>query len=212
MNKMNVQPRPLTLSPASASTLEPAHWLIVLVPSVEADLSAATRRVWELADAGGKRVRLIGLYESTAQELSLRRQMAGMSGMMVSAGIFTETEAIRGRNWIDAVRSRWQTGDLVVCFGEQRVGSLNRSLSDVIQSSLDVPVYVLSNTYLQKNVRPNWWAQIFAWSGFMAIIPGFFLVQVRIHQITEGGVRLALVLTSICLEIWMIWVWNKLFS
>src|SRR5688572_9187174 len=101
MNKLNAQPTPLTLSPASPSTLGPAHWLIVLVPNVEADLVPATRRVWELANAGGKRVRFIGLYENAAQELSLRRQMADMSAMMGSAGIYTETEVVAGSNWIE---------------------------------------------------------------------------------------------------------------
>jgi hypothetical protein len=212
MNKIDSQSASPTLSMTSTSTLESARWLIVLVPNVEVDLTPATRRVWELANAGGKRVRLIGLYENTMQELSLRRQMAGMSGMMGSAGIYTETEAISGRNWIEAVRSRWQAGDLVVCFGEQRVGSLKRSLSQVLQSSLDVPIYVLSGTYLQKGLRSSLWTHLFAWTGFMTILPGFFLIQVRIHQITDGWVRLALVLTSICLEIWMLWVWNRLFS
>jgi hypothetical protein len=208
MKELNTQGS-LTLSSAD---LQPARWLLVLVPSVEADLTAATRHVSELANAGGKRVRLIGLYENTAQELSLRRQMARMSGMMGGAGLYIETEAVPGRNWVEVVRSRWHAGDLVVCFAEQHIGMLNRSLSQVLESTLQVPIYILSKTYLQEGMRFNWWTQILAWSGFMAIIPGFFLIQVRIHQFTEGWVRLAMVLTSICLELWMIWVWNRLFS
>jgi hypothetical protein len=199
----------LTLSPA---TLEPSRWLLVLVPSVDVDLTAAMQRVSELANAGGKRVRLIGLYENTAQELSLRRQMARMSGMMGGAGVYVETETVRGKNWIEVVQSRWHAGDMVVCFAEQHTGVLNRSLSQVLEARLQVPVYVLSKAYLEKGTRFDWWTQIFAWSGFMAIIPGFFLIQVRIHQLTEGWVRLLMVLTSICLELWMIWVWNRLFS
>jgi hypothetical protein len=210
MNKLDAGTTALNVS--ALAKLETAHWLIVLVPSVDVDLTAATRRISELANAGGKRVRLMGLYENTAQELSLRRQMARMSGMMGGAGVYVETETVHGKNWIEAVRSRWYAGDMVVCFAEQHIGVLNRSLSQVLEATLQVPIYVLSKAYLQKGVRFNWWTQIIAWSGFITIIPGFFLIQVRIHQLTDGWVRLAMVLTSICLELWMIWVWNRLLS
>jgi hypothetical protein len=191
---------------------EAADWLIVLVPHTEADLSAATRRVWELANAGSSRVRFIGLYENAIQELTLRRQLAGMSAMLGSTGIYTETETLSGNDWAEVVRTRWHAGDLIVCFAEQRVGPLKRSLSSLLQSSLDVPIYILSDIHLQNDVHSNWWAGIFAWGGFIAILAGFFLLQVRIHHLVAGWGRPALVLISICLELWMVWVWNKLFS
>jgi hypothetical protein len=212
MNKLDSQPASPTLSTISPSTPGPAGWLIVLLPSVEADLTTATHRVAELANAGGKRVRFIGLYESAAQELRLRRQMAGMSGMMVNAGIYTETEAISGKNWVEAVRSYSQAGDMVVCFAQQQVGPFRRSLSDVLQASLDVPVYILSEPHFQKNERFNWPTQLLAWAGFLAIIGGFLLLQVRMHPLTDGWVRTALVLISVTLEFWMIWAWNSLFG
>jgi hypothetical protein len=206
----------VTVSPdfssVTAQPLKPADWLIVLVPHTEADLSAAICRIWELANAGGNRIRLIGVHENAIQEPTLRRQLAGMSAMLGSGGIYTETEILAGHDWVDIVRTHSQAGDLVVCFAEQRVGPLNRSLSSVLQSSLDVPVYILSGTYLQNNVRSNWWAELVAWSGFIAILAGFFLVQVRIHHLIAGWARPILILISVYLELWMIWVWNKLFS
>lgn len=209
MNKLDSISTSLTLSTLNP---EPANWLIVLVPGIEADLTAATQHIWELANAGSRRIRLIGLYENSVQELILRRQLAGMSAMVSSAGIYTETETISGNNWIEVVHTCAHDGDLIVCFAEQRVGPLKRSLSSILQSSLDVPIYILSSTYLQGNVRFNWWSQIFAWGGFIAILAGFFLLQIRIHNLMGGWGRSVLVLISVCLELWMVWVWNKLFS
>jgi hypothetical protein len=206
----------VTVSPdfssLTAQTPEPADWLIVLVPHTEADLSTAMRRVWELANAGSSRVRIIGLYENAIQELTLRRQLAGMSAMLGSSGIYTETEILPGHDWVDAVRTHSQAGDLVVCFAEQRVGPLKRSLSATLQSNLNLPVYILSGTYLQEDMRSSWWKPIFAWIGFLGTLAGFFLLQVRIHHLISGWGRPVLVLISVCLELWVIWVWNELFS
>jgi hypothetical protein len=208
MNKLDSISPSVTLSTLSP---EPANWLIVLVPGVEADLTTATQRIWELANTGSRRIRFIGLYENTSQELSLRRQLANMSAMVNNTGIYTETEIISGNDWAEIVRARSHAGDLIVCFAEQRVGPLKRSLSALLQSSLDVPIYILSSTYLQNDVRFNWWTQIFAWAGFIAILAGFFLVQVRLHHLVEGWIRSTFVLISVSLELWMIWVWNELF-
>jgi hypothetical protein len=197
--------------PLTAQNLEPAHWLIVLVPHTESDLSAAMRRIWELANAGSSRVRLIGLYENAIQELMLRRQLAGMSAMLGGSGIYTETKTLPGHNWVEVVRTHSQTGDLVVCFAEQRVGPRKRSLSSILQASLDLPVYILSGTHLQQDLRSNWWKPIFAWIGFLGTLAGFLLIQVRIHHLISGWGRPVLILISVCLELWIIWVWNELF-
>lgn len=209
MNKIDSISTSVTLSTLS---LEPANWLIVLVPGIEADLTTATQRIWELANAGNRRIRFIGLYENSVQELILRRQLAGMSAMVSNSGIYAETETISGNDWTEVVRTRAHGGDLIVCFSEQRVGPLKRSLSSILQASLDIPIYILSSTYLQKDVRFNWLAPIVAWGGFIAILVGFFLVQIRIHHLMAGWGRSTIVLMSVCLELWMVWVWNELVS
>jgi hypothetical protein len=191
---------------------KPGGRLIVLVPSPEADLSIATHRIWELSSAGSGCVLLLGLYENPAQELSLRRQLAGMSAILGSAGIYTEIETEFGNDWTAAVRSRVQTGEMVVCFAEHRIGRMNRSLSQILQANLNVPLYILSGPNFQEASRSDRWSLIFAWAGFIAIIVGFFLVQIRLHQLTSGSIRTLLVLVSVGLEFWMISVWNGLFK
>ena len=176
MNKLDSKPRSLILSSASQSDsstrshrpnvlsggqrLEPARRLIVLVPYLEADLTPAARRIWELANVMGACVQLIGLYTDASQEPSLRRGLVTMSAMVNDGKVSAEAEIIFGKDWVEAVKSRWQPGDLVVCFSEQRVGLLRKPLSQILQTDLDVPLFIFSRLYPQNDSRSNWATQI----------------------------------------------------
>ncbi len=210
MNKLESQPTSLTLSPASLPAPEPASWLIVLVSYFEADLTLAARRICELANAGDKRIRFIGLYEDAAQELTLRRQLAHLSALVSTARIYTETESIFREDPVEVIRSRFQDGDMVVCFAASRTG--RSSLGDVLSAELNLPVYILSNPAPQKLIGSYWLTQMTAWGGSVAIIAGFFLLQVRIDQMKPDAFHLIVLLASVGLEFWMIRVWNILFK
>jgi len=210
MNKLNYEHQPLTLPFASPSDLGPARRLIVLVPCIEADLTSVTHRVWELASATGAHVKLLSLCNDLTQEFSLRRLLITMSAIVNYGNVSAETEVIFGRDWVDAVKSRCQAGDMVVCLGGQRVGLSHNLLSQILQSNLDVPLYILSGLYPQTDSRTNWWTQAAAWIGFIAIIMSFFLLQVKIHQFANDW-TIVLELLSTAVEFWLIWVWNNLF-
>ena len=135
-----------------------------------------------------------------------------MAAMLSNAGIYTETEIASGNDWAKIVRSRSHVGDMVACFANHRVGLLNLSLSNILQTQLDLPIYILSSSYLRKETRLNWRAQLLAWAGFIAVPLGFFLLQIRIDKLTSGWVQLTLLIASVALELWMIWVWNSLFG
>jgi len=225
MNKLDTKHPSLTLS----STTQPAPWtrshrpdvrsgeprpqparrLIVLVPFLESDLSAVTRRVWELANATGARVQFLGLYSDAIQELSLRRQLANMSAMVNDGKVSAEAEVILGNDWVEILKPRWQIGDLVVCFAEQRVGLLRKPLSQVLLSDLNVPLFILSDLY--HDPHSNWPKQIAAWMGSIAIIVGFFVLQLKIDHLAKDW-TIVLQLLSVLVEFWMIWVWNSLFG
>jgi hypothetical protein len=212
MNKIDSLSTSVTLPTSPASDLEPASWLIVIIPSIEADLSAATRRVWELASEGSKRVRFIGLYENATQELILRRQLTGISAMINSAGIYTETEYIFGSDWVAAIVSHSQAGDMVACLANHRIERSNRTLSEMLQANINLPIYILSSSYIRKGANPNWKSMILFWSFSIATLSGFFLLQARINQVTSGGLETAFMLTSAALTLFILWVWNNLFS
>jgi len=211
MNKLDLSTS-VTLSAPDTPDLEPAGWLLVIIPSIEADLSAATRRIWELANEGGKRVRFLGLYENTIQELVLRRQLSGISAMIQGSGIHTETEYIFGSDWVEAVYSHSHAGDIVACLANHRSGRLNRSVGDILQENIDLPIYILSSSYIRTGANLNWRSQLLFWSFSIGTIVGFLVLQARINRVTSGGLETILMLTSATLMLCTLWIWNNLFS
>jgi hypothetical protein len=201
----------LTLTSASSTDLEPARRFIVLVPALEADLTMVSRRIWELANAAEAHVQFIGLYNDTKQEPSLRRDLVTMSAMVNLGKVSAEAEVIFGRDWVHAVRSRWREGDMVVCFEEQRVGLSHKPLSQILQSDLNVPLFILSGLYPKSFTRPTWPSLAAAWLGSIAILLGFFLLQVQISN-SANDWSTALQLLSVIVETWLIWAWNSLFG
>ena len=211
MTQIDTIPPSLTPEPASHSGLETTRRLIVLVPDMESDYIPAISRIWELANAQHASVLLLSLYKDTRQELSLRRGLITMCAMVQAGGLRAEVNVERGTNWVDVVKRHYQTGDLIVCFAEQRAGLLHKPLSQILQSNLQIPVYILSGLYLPKP-KSKWLSQVMAWTGFLGILAGFFLLQIKIDQLSEGGMQNILLILSIIPEFWLILVWNSLFG
>ena len=203
----------LSIRPSVAERrLEPDHRLIVLVSSLEADLTEVTRRVWELANTTGAYVQFIGLYSDTAQEPRLRRELVTMSAMVKDGRISSEAVVIFGKDWVSAVKARFQPGDMVVCFSEQRAGLSHTPLSRILQSNLEVPIYILSGLYPRNDSSSKWLIRIAGWMGSIAIIIGFFALQVRIDHLGKDWTHIVLLLLSIPFEAGLIWAWNSLFE
>ena len=212
MNKRDYKHQPVSLAFASPLDFEPACRLIVLVPCLEADLTPIMRRVWELANVTGAHVQILGLCQDEALEPSLRRRLITMSAIVNYGNVSAESEVAFGNNWVTAVKSRFQAGDVVVCLAEQRAGLLQRPLSQILQSDLKVPLYVPSGLYPLSDTRSNWPAQAVAWLGSLVIIIGFFVVQARIDLRAQDWTQTILMLLSIAVEVWLVWVWNSLFE
>ena len=212
MTKLDSSPLALTLSPASLSRPEPARRLIVLIPDVESDYTPAIRRVWELANASGGRVQFLGLCRDAAEEPSLRRGLVTMSALVGDGRVSAEARVVFGTDWVKAIKSNWQAGDVVVCFSEQRRGLLHRPLSQILESDLDAPVYVLSGIHPPERFGSNWLNRTIAWSGSIGIILGFFWLQIKIDQLAKDWAHSTLLVLSIPIEIGLILVWNSLFS
>jgi hypothetical protein len=212
MNKIDKNLLALAESPASFPDLQPARRLLVLVPSIEADLTTISRRVWELADAIGVQVLFLGLYSDPLREPSLRRELVTMSAMVQDGKVSTNAEVIFGKDWVDVVKMHSQPGDMVVCLAEQRIGLSRKPLSQILQSELQLPVYILFDLYSQNHSRSDWLTQIIAWTGSAAVIFVFFLLQVRIDHLAKDWAHILLLLFTIPAEVLIIWGWNSLFE
>jgi hypothetical protein len=185
---------------------------MVLVPSLEMESAAVARRVWELANATGSQVLFLGLCSEASQEPRIRRELVTLSAMVKDDRVFAEVVVLFGKDWADVVRTLFQAGDTVVCFAGQSAGSLRKPLSQILQSNLNIPVYVLSGLYPLKEPRPGWPSQIAAWGGSLAIIASFFMLQAGIGDLTKNWINTALLLLSIPIETWAILFWNSLFE
>ena len=210
MNKLDLRPTSLTFATHPDADLETIRRLIVLVPK-DMDYSSATRRIWELANATGMNVQLLGICRDATEEPGLRRTLISMTSLLQDGRIVVEAHVEPGISWVDAVKSHWQTGDMIVCCAEQRAGLLHRPLSQVLQSDLNAPLYILSGLHPQIDSRSNWLARAAAWMGSIAIIAGFFVLQTRISLLTDWT-QTILMLLSTAVEVWAIWIWNGLFD
>jgi hypothetical protein len=204
----------MTTSHVSLLGSKPAHRLIVLVPDMESDYIPAIRKIWELANSQHARIQFLGLCKNTAKEPGLHRQLITMSALSALVGgdeVSTEAKVEIGMSWVDVVKRNSQTGDMIVCFEEQRAGLLRRPLSRILEASLNFPVYILSGFYPQKS-KSNNLSQVMVWSGSIGIVICFAILQVKIVQLPKDWFQNVLFIFSIIPEFWLILVWNNLFD
>lgn len=189
--------------------LDPVQNLVVLVP-LDSDYSAATSQIWELANATGMRVLLLGLCKNEAEEPGLRRGLTTMSAMIRIGRVFTDVKIEIGMNWEDAVRLNYQPGDMIVCFAERGAGLHPRPLRSILESKLHAPVHILSSLSPQRSTS-SWLGECIVWSGFMVLVIAFGILQIRIVQLPNDWFQNVLFILSTILEFWLIVVWNGLF-
>ncbi len=209
MTKIETIPSSLTSAPAVLSELELDQRLIVLVPDPQADTLPMLHRIWELANARHAHVLFLGLCTDFKQESSLRRSLITMAAIVQDVHVHAEAKVEMETNWLDSVKRNYQPGDTILCFAEQRAGLLSRPLSQILQSNLKIPVYILSGLY-QPKPRGNPLSQIAAWMGLLGILAGFFVLQINIIQSTKGGLESILLIFSLIPEYWLIIFWNSL--
>jgi hypothetical protein len=207
MIKFGTSPVPLTYSADSDETLESGRRLIVLVPA-HIDFNAATQRIWALAQSSGMQIQLLGLSKDATEESGLRRQLVTMASLMQDGRICAEAKVEAGTNWVEALKPNYKAGDVIVCFAEQRTGLLQKPLSQILESSFNATVYILSGLAPQKP-KTNRLAQISTWLGVIGIVAGFGILQAKIVQLPTGWFQNTLLILSLIPEFWLIWVWDS---
>jgi hypothetical protein len=212
MNKLDSQLQTLATAIDCPSQSNPhsVRHLIVLVPT-DSDYTAATRRIWKLANTLGAQVQFLGLCKDAAQEPGLRRGLITMKSLLQDGKVFAGLKIEFGTNWVEVVRRNYQEGDTIVCFAEQRAGLFHRPLSQILVSDLKVPVYILSGLSPKESLGSNWVSQAAAWGGSIAVIAGAFLLQIRITSLPQDWAQTTLLILTVIVETWLIWMWNSLF-
>jgi hypothetical protein len=210
MTQLNSTNRFLSLPCDALSNAEPIRHLIVLVPASEANLSPLMRKVWDLAESTGANIKFLGLCNDRTEEPGLRSKLITMAAMVNYDHISAQTEVILETDWVKAVKSRCQSGDMVVCIEHQQYDIRQQPLQEILQSDLQVPVYILTEFDPQSSSRFRWMHQAAAWTGFIVLILGFSMLQVKIILLDTAWTMLLELLTTAA-EFWLILVWNHLF-
>lgn len=193
-----------------AYSASPASRLMVLVPA-DPNYGAALHRIWQLASVTHRSVYLLGLCRDLTEELSLRRQLITMSLLLREGKIVTEARIEFGTNWIDVVNKNYERGDIIVCFAEQRDGLLHQPLNQILQKKLYAHIFILSGLYPERSPTRNILANFLLWAGWVTVITGAFLLQTQIASLPLEGSSTSLLILSVIVEFWLIWLWNKLF-
>jgi len=207
MNQIDTLHPALTSNPVALSKLETTRRFIVLVPPVESDYIAAIQRIRKLTTAQPASFLLMSSCKDSMQEPSLRRDLITMSAMLRDENVHVDVKVEIGINWVEIVKQNYQTGDLIVCFAEQRAGLLHKPLSQILQSNLKVPIYILSNLGPEKQ-KSNLISQVVGWLGSIGIIIGFCLLQSSIVHGSKDWLQNILLILSIIPEFWLILLWN----
>jgi hypothetical protein len=217
MNKLNVrapsftnQPAIEFLAPIHRVDLERSRRLIVLIDP-DSDCASVTRRICKLASETNSDVQLLGLCRDPNQELALRRELVTVAALIRDAKVFVDMQVEVGTDWLSIVKCNYQEGDMLVCITEQPVGLRRRPLSQILESTLKAPIYVLSQTK-SPQFQSGLLSQVIAWSGFIGIVAAFFILQVKISQLPKDWSQTLLFILLLIPEFGLIWVWNSLFS
>ena len=188
--------------PASPATRR----LIVLVTGADWDDPELPGRIWKLATSTGSAVLLLGLSPEADRVPQARRQLVTMAAAVRDARITAETRVEVGNDWVGQVRSIWQPGDLVVCTS---AGLRQRGLSQLLTSSLQVPVHVLTDLRAAPQSRTGVLRQIVSWGGALGIIGGFLWLQIALSQPPRDASQTLLLALTVLAEVSLLWIWNS---
>jgi hypothetical protein len=209
MIKLNTGSPTLTYSDTAQLAPGSVRRLLVLIPA-DSDYTATMSRTADLAATFRAHVLLLGVCRDSADGLSLHRNLVTLSALLQDARVWAETKVETRMNWVDIVKSNYRSGDLIVCFAEQRVGLRQRPVSQILASDLRAPIYVLSTPELQGPT--NWLYNIILWSGIASIIAGAFVLQLQLLSVSKDWAQTTLLIISVLAELWLIWIWNSLFG
>lgn len=222
MNKLDVSPPTFTLSPVSHSDASirsasgphpnPAPRLIVLFPASETDTPELEHRIWEIARSLHLNVLLLSLTSDYDEEAQLRRKLITMAAVIKDPNVSTEIMIEHGSDWVRQVRKVWRAGGIVACYAGQKVGLMRKPLDQILRSSLDATIYILSDVQPVRNPNSKFISQASGWLGSLAIIGGFLWAEVKIVQLPQDWAHTALIYGCIFVEIALIYLWNSLFA
>ena len=212
MNKLDVSSPTFTLSPASQLDPSSGRRLIVLFPASETDTPDLAHRIWEIARSLHLNVLLFSLSNDFSEESQLRRKLITMAAVIKDPNVSTDIMIEHGSDWVGQVKKIWQAGDILACYAGQKVGLMRKPLDQILRSSLEAPIYILSDYQSSGNPTPAFISQASSWVGSLGLIGGFLWAEVKIVQLPRDWAHTALLYFCVVVEIALVWAWNSIFE
>jgi len=187
----------------------PERRLIVLFPASETDTPDLVHRIWEIARSLRLNVLLFSLSNDFEEEAQLRRKLITMAAVIKDPNVSTDIMIEQGNDWVRQVRKIWRAGDILACYAGQKVGLMRKSLDQVLRSSLEAPIYILSDYRPARNPNSSFISRVSSWLGSLGLIGGFLWAEVKIIQLPQDWAHTALLYFSVVVEIALVWAWNS---
>ena len=205
-------------APVSMSPFQYNQRLVVVILGVEEEALLASR-ILELNKSRGLPVILTGIVLDAADGARLRRKLVTLVAFLKDGQLTGNNKAwqveIRmeqGRDWIGKIKSSLHPYDMVACYEEQTIGALRRPLSDILTSSLNVPIYTFAGLRQERATGRQLLSQAISWGGSLASIGGFLMLQARIVVLVQGGMQTVLLLLTLFAEVGLLWFVNCYFT
>jgi hypothetical protein len=202
----------MTNSLPSHPVLRPACQLIVLFPASAPVNPDQANRIWEIARSERANVLLLSLTNDIEEEYQVRRKLISLAAIIRYPGVSADIRVEHGSNWVRQVERIRQAGDILACFEGHKVGLLHKCLDQVLESKLDVPIYLLKGYQPATNPSPAFWSKVALWLGSFLIIGGFLWAEATIVELPQDWGHTVLVYLIALILFVSLWFWNSLFT
>jgi hypothetical protein len=196
-------------------SLPPARRLVVLVPDLDLDETALSRRIWNLAAPNKLAVLYLGLSRSAPEEPYARRRLATVAALTRDDWVQVSTALAVEEDWAGALRPLLRSGDLIVCHSEQTAPAWRgaRPLGNALCEILQTPVHLLQGFYAGDPAQPaHPTARFMFWGGSVVILATAFWLQVQISALPKNWAESALMVLSVVAECGLIGLWSQIFN
>jgi hypothetical protein len=183
--------------------------LVVIVPDV-GEVALLAGRIHLMAQVRMQDVLLMGKRSEAVTEAQLRRSLALLAAFLHDAGIRVEIQVESDMTWIPALRALVRDTDCLACRVSEDQPAEAARLIELLANQFQRPVYAFVDAGNGILGKPAAGWRIVPWLGSVAIIIGFFGLQVWLSQQGEGAAYSGWLLASVPVEIGLIWLFNGL--
>jgi hypothetical protein len=206
----NKYPDPISANKNTA--LRSTERLVIPVLEADIDISQLAQRIYRLAVSMRSDVLLLGISPDYLEEASIRRQLVTLAAAIQDSSVSAEIMVIGGVAWMRKMEAILRPGDMIVIQAKEEFSTGSRSISQELISRFQAPIYILSGLKSPKYKHSGLLSQLILWLGAVAIMAGFFWMQVKIDQLPKDWAHTTLLCVSVIVEFGLLLLWNSMFS